>query len=145
MVNNYSSIVRQHQNLCAPLTTIHHHARLELTLFEHPRHHQGSTPGTGSCILVKGYAGFLLQLIGIVTYQLLGFSPCDRPLQNSQLVHRVNPHKSAMKRRKFLLDYSKILLLLSSFRLNTGDAAARPPSASGLITLFMCGDVMTAY
>ncbi len=48
-----------------------------------------------------------------------------------------------MKRRKFLLDYGKILLLLSSSRFNVGDTAARPSSASALITLFMCGDVMT--
>ena len=48
-----------------------------------------------------------------------------------------------MKRRKFLLDYGKILLLLSGFRLNIGDAAAKPSNASALITLFMCGDVMT--
>jgi poly-gamma-glutamate synthesis protein (capsule biosynthesis protein) len=48
-----------------------------------------------------------------------------------------------MKRRKFLLDYGKILLLLSSSRLKVGHAAARPSSASAPITLFMCGDVMT--
>ena len=48
-----------------------------------------------------------------------------------------------MKRRKFLLDYGKVLLLLSSPRLNIGDAAASSSSASGLITLFVCGDVMT--
>ncbi len=48
-----------------------------------------------------------------------------------------------MKRRKFLLDCGKILLLLSSSRLNAGGAATRPSSASTLITLFMCGDVMT--
>ena len=48
-----------------------------------------------------------------------------------------------MKRRKFLLDYGKILLLLSSSRLRLADAAAGPSSASGLITLFLCGDVMT--
>lgn len=48
-----------------------------------------------------------------------------------------------MKRRKFLLDCGKILLLLSSSRLNVGDASGRPSSASALITLFMCGDVMT--
>ncbi len=48
-----------------------------------------------------------------------------------------------MKRRKFLLDYGKILLLLSSSRLKVGNAAARPLSASAPITLFMCGDVMT--
>jgi len=48
-----------------------------------------------------------------------------------------------MKRRKFLLDYGKVLLLLSSSRLNIGDAAASSSSASGLITLFLCGDVMT--
>ena len=47
-----------------------------------------------------------------------------------------------MKRRKFLLDYGKILLLLSSSRFIAGNAAARPSSASALITLFMCGDVM---
>jgi poly-gamma-glutamate synthesis protein (capsule biosynthesis protein) len=48
-----------------------------------------------------------------------------------------------MKRRKFLLDYGKILLLLSSSKFNVGDAAARPSGVSALITLFMCGDVMT--
>ena len=48
-----------------------------------------------------------------------------------------------MKRRKFMLDYGKILLLLSSSRFNVGNAAARPSSDSALITLFMCGDVMT--
>jgi len=48
-----------------------------------------------------------------------------------------------MKRRKFLLDYGKTLLLLSSLRLKVGNAAARPSSASAPITLFMCGDVMT--
>jgi poly-gamma-glutamate capsule biosynthesis protein CapA/YwtB (metallophosphatase superfamily) len=48
-----------------------------------------------------------------------------------------------MKRRKFLLDYGKVLLLLSTSRLNVGDTAAKPSSASALITLFMCGDVMT--
>jgi len=48
-----------------------------------------------------------------------------------------------MNRRKLLLDYGKILLLLSGSRLNIGDADASPSSASGLITLFLCGDVMT--
>ncbi|MEE8263624.1 MAG: hypothetical protein V3R83_14345, partial [Gammaproteobacteria bacterium] len=48
-----------------------------------------------------------------------------------------------MNRRKLLLDYGKILLLLSGSRLNIGDADASPSSASGLITLFVCGDVMT--
>jgi poly-gamma-glutamate synthesis protein (capsule biosynthesis protein) len=48
-----------------------------------------------------------------------------------------------MKRRQFLLDYGKILLLLSSSKFNVGDAAARPSSVSAPITLFMCGDVMT--
>ena len=48
-----------------------------------------------------------------------------------------------MNRRKLLLDYGKILLLLSSSRLNIGDAAASSSSASAPITLFMCGDVMT--
>ena len=48
-----------------------------------------------------------------------------------------------MKRRKFLLDFGKILLLLSSSRINVGNTAARQSSASELITLFMCGDVMT--
>jgi poly-gamma-glutamate synthesis protein (capsule biosynthesis protein) len=48
-----------------------------------------------------------------------------------------------MKRRKFLLDSGKILLLLSSSRFYAGDTAAKPSSASELITLFMCGDVMT--
>ncbi len=48
-----------------------------------------------------------------------------------------------MKRRKFLLDYGKILLLLSSSKFNVGDAAARPSGVSAPITLFMCGDVMT--
>ncbi len=48
-----------------------------------------------------------------------------------------------MKRRQFLLDYSKILLLLSSSKFNVGDAAARPSGVSAPITLFMCGDVMT--
>ncbi|MCK5365857.1 MAG: CapA family protein [Gammaproteobacteria bacterium] len=42
-----------------------------------------------------------------------------------------------------MLDYGKILLLLSSSRFNVGNAAARPSSDSALITLFMCGDVMT--
>ena len=60
-----------------------------------------------------------------------------------QLVRRVNPYKTPMKRRKFLLDYGKILLLLSSSSLRIADAAAGPSSASGLITLFLCGDVMT--
>ncbi len=59
------------------------------------------------------------------------------------LVPRTNPWKSAMNRRKLLLDYGKILLLLSGSRLNIGDADASPSSASGLITLFLCGDVMT--
>jgi poly-gamma-glutamate synthesis protein (capsule biosynthesis protein) len=48
-----------------------------------------------------------------------------------------------MKRRKFLLDYGKILLLLSSSRFSMGDTIAKPSSASAQITLFMCGDVMT--
>ena len=48
-----------------------------------------------------------------------------------------------MIRRRLLLDYGKILLLLSSSRLNIGDAAASSSSASAPITLFMCGDVMT--
>ena len=47
-----------------------------------------------------------------------------------------------MNRRKLLLDYGKILLLLSGSRLNIGDADASPSSAPGLITLFLCGDVM---
>jgi poly-gamma-glutamate synthesis protein (capsule biosynthesis protein) len=48
-----------------------------------------------------------------------------------------------MKRRKFLLDYSKILLLLSGSRLVAGNTDAKPSNASELISLFMCGDVMT--
>jgi poly-gamma-glutamate synthesis protein (capsule biosynthesis protein) len=48
-----------------------------------------------------------------------------------------------MKRRKFLLDYGKILLLLSSSRVHSGDAAPGPSNPSTPITLFMCGDVMT--
>jgi poly-gamma-glutamate synthesis protein (capsule biosynthesis protein) len=48
-----------------------------------------------------------------------------------------------MKRRKFLLDYGKILLLLSSSRVNAGDTARRPSGPPVPITLFMCGDVMT--
>jgi len=48
-----------------------------------------------------------------------------------------------MKRRKFLLDYGKILLLLSSSKFSVGDTAARPSGVSAVITLFMCGDVMT--
>ena len=48
-----------------------------------------------------------------------------------------------MKRRKFLLDFGKILLLLSSSRIYVGNTATRQSSASELITLFMCGDVMT--
>ncbi len=34
MVNNYSLIVNEYRNLCVPLTTNHHHARLELILLE---------------------------------------------------------------------------------------------------------------
>ncbi len=48
-----------------------------------------------------------------------------------------------MKRRRFLLDFGKILLLLSGSRLVAGDTDPRPSSASELITLFLCGDVMT--
>jgi poly-gamma-glutamate synthesis protein (capsule biosynthesis protein) len=48
-----------------------------------------------------------------------------------------------MNRRKFLLDYGNILLLLSASGLNISRAAGKPSSASAPITLFMCGDVMT--
>lgn len=48
-----------------------------------------------------------------------------------------------MKRRKFLLDYGKILLLLSSSRFSVGDTVTTPSSAPAPITFFMCGDVMT--
>jgi poly-gamma-glutamate synthesis protein (capsule biosynthesis protein) len=48
-----------------------------------------------------------------------------------------------MKRRTFLLNYGKTLLLLAGSRFSVGDTAARPSSASAPITLFMCGDVMT--
>ena len=47
-----------------------------------------------------------------------------------------------MKRRKFLLDYGKILLLLPGSRFVVGDTATTPSNASQLTTLFMCGDVM---
>jgi len=48
-----------------------------------------------------------------------------------------------MKRRKFLLSYGKILLLLSSSRFVLGNTNTKPSNASELITVFMCGDVMT--
>jgi poly-gamma-glutamate synthesis protein (capsule biosynthesis protein) len=48
-----------------------------------------------------------------------------------------------MQRRKFLLDYGKILLLLSGSRLVAGNTDPEPSTAQELITLFLCGDVMT--
>jgi len=48
-----------------------------------------------------------------------------------------------MKRRKFLTHYGKVLLLLSSSGFTVGNTAVKAASASSLLTLFMCGDVMT--
>lgn len=48
-----------------------------------------------------------------------------------------------MKRREFLFDCSRILLLLSSPRISVGNTAVNPSSTSAPITLALCGDVMT--
>lgn len=48
-----------------------------------------------------------------------------------------------MKRREFLLDSGKLLLLLSSPRISMGNVAVGTSNTSAAITLFMCGDVMT--
>ena len=58
--------------------------RLEAFL-QNPVHHQGSTLETGFRILMQVHSSFRLELIGLVTNQLFGFSPSEQPSQSSHL------------------------------------------------------------